>query len=278
MPRRAARPTLDCEASAATSAGGGELVAVRGEHALGQEVPGESSGRRVWPWRAWLGCRSRLRRWLPARRSAARPHSGHRRLPGRPRLPRPHQRPAATGRHAAWPAAQPSGARQPPRPGFPPGSPRQAPRNAGRGEPPVARPEDPTPFSPGGRPRPRPGRGQPDGRGPANERPRPQAASRVRPTVEETMMSNGRRVPPSGVPTPPRGPRAEGFRGRGADYDQMAAGPQATAQADGSPDGQARRAVRTGPPTRRTDKPVRPEATGGHRPDGQARVRPPTGR
>ena len=63
--------------------------------------------------------------------------------------------------------------------------------------------------------------------GPANDRPRPQAASRVRPTVEETMMSNGRRVPSNGSPMPPRGPRPEGFRGYGGDYDQMASGRQA---------------------------------------------------
>jgi hypothetical protein len=92
--------------------GGGELAAVRGEHALGREVPVESSERQVWPRRAWLGRRSRLRRWLPEQRSTARPRSGHRRLPGRSRLPRPHQRPAATGRHAPWPAAQPPGARR----------------------------------------------------------------------------------------------------------------------------------------------------------------------
>jgi len=103
----------------------------------------------------------------------------------------------------------------PPRPGFPAGSPRQGPRDAGTANRPWARPEDPTAFPPGGRSRPRPGRGQPDGRGPANDRPRPQAASRVRPTVEETMMSNARRVPRNGVPTAPRGPRPEGSRGYG---------------------------------------------------------------
>ncbi|HEY5396165.1 MAG TPA: hypothetical protein VIL16_12290, partial [Trebonia sp.] len=47
----------------------------------------------------------------------------------------------------------------PPRPGFPPGSPRQAPRDASAASRPWGRPEDPTPFPPGGRTRPRPGRG-----------------------------------------------------------------------------------------------------------------------
>jgi hypothetical protein len=110
MPRRPARPTLDCKASAATSAGGGELDTARGEHALGLEVAGESSGR-VWPWRARLGCGSRLRRWLPAGRPAARPHPGRGRLPGRSRLPGPHQRPAPASRHAARTAPQPPGPR-----------------------------------------------------------------------------------------------------------------------------------------------------------------------
>jgi hypothetical protein len=91
----------------ATSARGNELVTARGEHALGLEVAGESSGRWAWPWRAWLGRRSRLWRWLSAGRPA-RPHPGRGRLPGRSRLPRPHQRPAPAGRHAARPAPQPS--------------------------------------------------------------------------------------------------------------------------------------------------------------------------
>ena len=40
-------------------------------------------------------------------------------------------------------------------------------------------------------------------------------------------MSNGRRVPPNGSPTPPRGPRPAGFYGRGTDYDQTPGGPRA---------------------------------------------------
>jgi hypothetical protein len=50
-------------------------------------------------------------------------------------------------------------------------------------------------------------------------------------------MSNGRRVPPTGSPTPPRGPRPPGFYGRGADYDQTAGG----ARADGRSRGPAGR-------------------------------------
>ena len=195
----------------------------RGEHALGLEVAGESSGRWAWPWRAWLGRRSRLWRWLSPGRPA-RPHPGRGRLSGRSRLPRPHQRPAPAGRHAAGPPRSRPDRGMPPRPGFPPGSPRQAPRDGSTANRPWARPDDSTPFPPGGRPRPRPGRGQPDGRGPANDRPRPQAGSRVRATAEETMMSNGRRVPRNGASAPPRGPRPEGFRGYAAGYDQTGSG------------------------------------------------------
>jgi hypothetical protein len=56
-------------------------------------------------------------------------------------------------------------------------------------------------------------------------------------------MSNGRRVPPNGSPTPPRDPRPPGFYGRGADYDQTAAGPQA----DGRGRGPAGRGGQPGP-------------------------------
>jgi hypothetical protein len=57
-------------------------------------------------------------------------------------------------------------------------------------------------------------------------------------------MSNGRRVPPNGSPTPPRGPRPEGFYGRGTDYDQAQGGPHA----DGRSRGQAGRPGRAGQP------------------------------
>ena len=119
----------------------------------------------------------------------------------------------------------------PPRPGFPPRPPRQAPRNPAAANRPWPRPEEAAPQPAGGRPRPRPGRGQADGRGPATERPRPQAAGRSRPTAEETIMSNARRVPPSGSPTSPRGPRPAGFYGRGADYEQTPGGPPQAAAA-----------------------------------------------
>jgi hypothetical protein len=41
------------------------------------------------------------------------------------------------------------------------------------------------------------------------------------------MMSNGRRFPRNGVPTPPRGPRPEGFRSYGSEYEQSGAGQRA---------------------------------------------------
>ena len=61
------------------------------------------------------------------------------------------------------------------------------------------------------------------------------------------MMSNGRRVPRNGVPTPPRGPRPEGFRSYGADNDQMAAGPRADGAApSGRLDGRGPNGPRSG--------------------------------
>ncbi len=132
----------------------------------------------------------------------------------------------------------------PPRPGFPPRPSRQAPRNPGAANRPWPRPEEAAPQPAGGRPRPRPGRGQADGRGPVTERPRPQAAGRSRPTAEETIMSNGRRVPPNGSPTPPRAPRPAGFYDRGTDYDPTPGGPHA----DGRSRGQAGRNGRAGQP------------------------------
>src|ERR1700679_2613150 len=137
-----------------------------------------------------------------------------------PTRPRPADMPPSP------PRSRPDRGMQP-RPGFPPGSPRQAPRDGSTTNRPWATPEDSTPLPPGGRRPPRAGRGQPDGRGPANDRPRPQAAGRARATAEESMMPNGRRVPRNGAPTPPRGPRPQGFRGYAADYDQMGSGSRA---------------------------------------------------
>jgi hypothetical protein len=57
-------------------------------------------------------------------------------------------------------------------------------------------------------------------------------------------MSNGRRVPPNGSPTPPRGPRPAGFYDRGTEYDHTPGGPRA----DGRTRGQADRASRAGQP------------------------------
>jgi len=138
----------------------------------------------------------------------------------------------------------------PPRPGFPPRPSRPTPRDQDPTNRPWPRPEDAAPFAAGdstrawgapashaSRPRPRPSRG------PAAERPRTQAAGRTRPTAEETIMSNGRRVPPNGPPTPPRSARSARPEGLYTDYDQTPGGPQA----DGRRRGQAGRAGRPGP-------------------------------
>ena len=179
MPRRPGRSTLDCKASAATP---WPRDSARGEHALGLEVAGESSGR-VWPWRTRLGCGSRLWRWLPGGRSTARPHPGRGRLPGRSRLPGPHQRPAPAGRHAARAAPQPPGPRHAaatrvPAWVGPPGTARR-----GRREPPVGQ------------------AGRPDDvrlRRPPAATARTRAARRPRPGQRSSPTAGGQPRPPDG--------------------------------------------------------------------------------
>jgi hypothetical protein len=222
MPRRAPRSTLDCKASAATSAGGSGLDTVRGEHALGLEVAGESSGRRVWPWRAWLGGRSRLRRWLPAGRAAAWPYPGRGRLPGRSRLPGPHQRPAPTGRHAARTAAEPFGPWHAAAAGIPariasPGAARR-----GHGQPPVAQGRRPDAV-PVGRPPKAAARAGTARRPGPGQRPRPTAGGQSSPCdgggnhdVERAAGSPQRHPDAPASPAPRRLPQLHRLRPDGS--------------------------------------------------------------
>ena len=109
----------------------------------------------------------------------------------------------------------------PPRPGFPPRPPRQGPRDEDMFNRPWLRPEDAMPGV--GRPRPRP----------AGGRPRPQGANRTRPGgTEDTFSPAGAWVPRGGGrPTPPRGPRPDGF------YGPPQGGPNPAGQAAGRPGG-----------------------------------------